>query len=57
MREVDVLPEVEPRGERHGAAVAALDRLVSLLAAVVRVGHKLLLIGSFEVSIYKTEVS
>ena len=43
VREVDVLPEVEAGGERHGAAVAALDRLVRLLAAVVRVGHELLL--------------
>ena len=48
--EIDVLPEVQPRGERHGAAVAALDRLARLLAAVVRVRHELLLgsVGSIK---------
>ena len=43
--EVDVLPEVEAGGEGHGAAVAALQRLVRLLAAVVGVRHQLLLRG------------
>ena len=45
MCEVDVLPEVEAGGEGHGAAVAALQRLVRLLAAVVGVRHQLLLRG------------
>ena len=38
-----MLPEVEAGGEGHGAAVAALQRLVRLLAAVVGVRHQLLL--------------
>ena len=40
-----MLPEVEAGGEGHGAAVAALQRLVRLLAAVVGVRHQLLLRG------------